>query len=331
MALHYTAGHSIRTEIFSVENMLKIAVVGGANLDLTGQSSNAIRQADSNPGTIGSAAGGVGRNIAEDLARLGINTALITMLGDDVGKTVVLNSCFDAGIDCDGFIIDKNHSTGTYLAITDEQGNLNVAVADMAIHDHFGPEVLATRSAQLAAADAIVIEANLPLNTIQWLAENFAHKPIYADCVSAAKAQRLQPILSKLDVLKVNRAEAMQLLGLAKSNVDDQTLAKLLFELGVKQVLLSLGAQGALLYCESGVYRQPAFATEVKSDNGAGDALLAGFIGSTVWLKQPQQQLAFAVACAAFTLQSAHAVNPAIGKDAIKNQYLTQIPPGAWY
>jgi pseudouridine kinase len=312
----------------------RFLVIGGANMDIIGSSQNTLLAGDSNPGQVKSAAGGVGRNISDNLARLGNPTSLMTLVGDDIGRTVIQNSCEKAGIDLSNILIDKNHSTGTYLAVNNEHGDLSVAVADMSIIDQLTPALLERNKQALLNAHEIVIEANLPVESIQWIADNIKDKPLHADAVSVAKVSRLKPVLSKLHILKVNRQEAQKLLGiqtdhtLASNTLASNTsLAKNLHQLGVKNVLLSLGSQGALLYSEAGPTTQNALKTDIVSANGSGDALFAALISAQHQLKSKAHQLEFAVACATFTLQSADAVNQDLSDAKIKHQFaLNQFP-----
>lgn len=312
----------------------RFLVIGGANMDIVGSCQNTLLAADSNPGRVKSAAGGVGRNISENLARLGNPTSLMTLVGDDIGRTVIQNSCEKAGIDQSNILVDNNHSTGTYLAVNDNQGGLSVAVADMSIIDQLTPAVLERNKHALLNAHEIVIEANLPIESIQWIADNIFDKPLHADAVSVAKVSRLKPILSKLSILKVNRQEAQKLLGI--ENDDAQTsntlagnisLAKSLHQLGVKNVLLSLGCQGALLYSETGATKQNALKTDIVSANGSGDALFSAMISAQQQLTTKAQQLEFAVACATFTLRSTDAVNQGLSDAKISELFtLNQWP-----
>ena len=77
---------------------MRVAVIGGLNVDLIAASRNAIRPGDSNPGQVRTALGGVGRNIAENLCRLSCETALVTVLGDDDRGLRALHACEKLGI-----------------------------------------------------------------------------------------------------------------------------------------------------------------------------------------------------------------------------------------
>ncbi len=301
---------------------LSLLVIGGANLDLTGQATSALRAHDSNPGSIDASAGGVGRNIAENLARLGCKTQLLTMLGNDFGREVIIQSAQECGIDTTDTIISPIHATGTYLAITDHDGQLYVAINDMTIIDALTPEQLMSKRATLEAADALVIEANLPATTLQWISQHYSHKPLHADGVSVKKVAKLKPILGQLHSLKVNRDEARCLLEQSES-MSDRALAQGLVALGVNSVLLSLGADGALLCTQNELVQQPVFNSEICADNGAGDALFAGFIAAQNHDQSAAEQLRFALGCAALTLSSAQAVSPGLSPSAVINTFLT--------
>lgn len=297
-----------------------VLVTGGANLDLTGTSHSTLRAADSNPGHVKSAAGGVGRNIAENLARLGNRVGLVTLLGDDVGRKVITDSCQAVGIDLSCALVDPGKSTGTYLAVNDQHGELALAINDMGIIDSLLPDILATRQEIYAQADALVIEANLPAASIEWISQHFNHKCIHADAVSGPKARRLLPALSHLETLKVNCEESAILLG---KTGEAEVLAEGLRQQGVRNVLLSLGNDGALLHCDQGVFYQPPFTATLVSQNGAGDALLAGFLTGQHLFEAPQKQLAFAIGCASLTLESISAVHPTLSIAKVNQQFLS--------
>lgn len=302
-------------------------VIGGANLDVTGNCEHRLKPGDSNPGHVNYIAGGVGRNIAENLARLALPTSIISMVGNDFGRQLILQTCDAAGLNTDNIITEPDHATGTYLAINNEMGSLLAAIADMSIIDRLTPERLNEKQSAIDSADQIVIEANLSEGSINWLA-NAAHgKAIHADAVSATKAPRLRQLLPQLTTLKVNRGEASAILG---QPGDDLALAKQLFEMGVDQVLLSQGAQGAMVLNQSGIIHRPAIKAENKSDTGAGDALFAGFIAAQHLFQETTHQLDFAIACATLTLSCSKSVNPELTKAYLREHFLPHLPEGAW-
>ena len=78
-----------------------IAGIGAANVDIRGRSERKLIMGDSNPGTLYTTLGGVCRNICENLARLGSNVKLVTVVGDDENGRSILRGCEAAGIDPD--------------------------------------------------------------------------------------------------------------------------------------------------------------------------------------------------------------------------------------
>ena len=89
---------------------------------------------------------------------------------------------------------------------------MQLAVSDMDIYRNLTPRVLAGRKQLLEGSQVVVIDTNLPAESIAWLADN-CHAPIFADPVSTVKAEKLRPVLGKLHTLKPNRLEAELLSG----------------------------------------------------------------------------------------------------------------------
>lgn len=297
------------------ENGKGILIVGGANLDITGNCDNRLIPGDSNPGSVQSSAGGVGRNIAENLARLGFQTTLISALGQDLGREIIRQSCQAANIDCQHLLEFPDETTGTYVAINNQLGALLAAIADMDVTKRLTPAALAEKSEVFARHNHIVTEANLSSASLEWIAEQTLEKTLYVDAVSATKAPKISDILSKIDVLKVNREEASAILDMTG---DDMMLAKTLHDKGVGEVLLSLGPQGAILYSDHGAVHKGAIKGMNASDTGAGDALFSGFIAARQLFENPTDQLEFAIACATLALNSPSTVNPNLSVDLVK-------------
>lgn len=299
-----------------------IVVLGGANVDLSGTSSNTYLPADSNPGVVEQSAGGVGRNIAENLARLGNETALISMIGKDSRGRYLLDQARQANINMQDCIQHPTLATSSYLALNNHKGELVGAVADMSIVDELLPQLLTEKLPRLHGASILVIEANLPAETIEWLAATQIKAPIAADAVSVSKARRLAPLLSQLDLLKVNKQEALTLLGLSDdANVTEQDVISELLNLGVSRVLLSLGERGVTYGSANEIISLSGPSCKMRSDTGAGDALLAGFIHADKLFQNNADKLRFALACAASALEAKHAVNESLSEAALFERF----------
>lgn len=283
-----------------------VLVVGGANLDLLAIGHGPLLLGDSNPARLHSQPGGVARNIAERLAQLGQPVRLVSVLGDDDAGQHILRQGQAAGIDMGGCQVLAGAATARYVSLHQPDGELLLAVNDMALLQRLTPAVLHAEAAALQSAATVVVDANLDPDTLAALWALPAAVPLWADAVSAAKCPRLLPGLARLHTLKPNRLEALQLSGLPASTAD-ASLAAWLLDAGVRQVALSLGA-GGLLLCgrdadgQRWQHHQPALPVPVQHVNGAGDALLAGLLRAQLAGWGPAPSAAFAVACASQAL-----------------------------
>ena len=114
-----------------------VVVIGGANIDVKARSSSPAVRRTSNPGTAVLGSGGVGRNIAENLARLGTTTHLVAAVGGDPLGDQLVRSTAAAGVGVE-HVARVDVPTGSYTAILDADGELLVAIASMAATEALG-------------------------------------------------------------------------------------------------------------------------------------------------------------------------------------------------
>lgn len=251
------------------------AVVGGANMDIGGRVAAELVPRDSNPGSVTFSPGGVGRNIAHNMALLGCDVRFVSAFGQDAGGADLAESCRKAGIDIAAAPTLPGERTATYLYITNAEGEMELAVADMAVYEQMTPEFLAARIDVVNKAAIVVADTNLSAQTLDYLARNCG-PPLVVDPVSTAKARRIQPLLGFIDTLKCNRAEAAVLSGAAIT--DEASLrqaATVLLDAGVRQVVITMGGEGALCATREGFERLPACTATVVNVTGGGDAFTA--------------------------------------------------------
>lgn len=149
-----------------------VAVVGGVNMDIGAVSAGKLVARDSNPGHVTTSLGGVGRNIAHNLCLLGQQTAMVTVMGDDDFGRRVQENARDIGLDLSASAVLPDCRTGTYLYICGPDGDMALAVNDMAIYDRMTPDFLRQRLDFINGADLVVLETNLPEDSIRWLCDN---------------------------------------------------------------------------------------------------------------------------------------------------------------
>ena len=106
--------------------------------------------------------GGVGRNIAHNMALLGLDVRLLTAFGDDLYAQRIAASCGELGIDISQALQVPGGSTSTYLYLNGPDGDMALAVSDMDICQKLTPQFLSSRLTLLNNAQLIVADANLP-------------------------------------------------------------------------------------------------------------------------------------------------------------------------
>ena len=296
------------------ETCARIAVIGGMNMDIGGFPEGSLIVGDSIPGRVHMSPGGVGRNIAENAARLGLDVSLISAVGDDANGRILLDDCRAKGIRTDGIHIDGGRRTSVYLFVGDVRGDMHCAINDMEIQRTLTPDFLATRLDALNAMDAVAMDANLPEETIRYLAESLK-VPLFADAVSAAKVGKLRGALRHLHCLKPNRIEAEQLTGMRIQSLEDAAeAAKRLNGAGVKRVFLSLGLQGAVCAEEESCCFVPCAAQDVVNASGAGDAFTAALIWAHCEGLGLKESGAAGMAAARIAVAAIEAVSPEMNR-----------------
>ncbi len=295
-------------------------VIGGVNMDIGGTSAQPLRGADSNPGRVRMSLGGVGRNIAHNMALLGVDTRMVTAFGDDLYAQKIAASCGELGIDISRSLQVPGGATSTYLFIADQNGDMALAVSDMGIYDHLTPAFLASRAPLLNNAQVVVMDTNLPAETIAWVAEHI-HLPIFVDPVSTAKAEKIRPILGKLHTLKPNRLEAELLSGV--SITDEASLdraADALLDTGLRRVFISLGGDGVFAADHSGRCRLPCLPGRMVNTTGCGDAFMAAMVWAYLEGTDLVGTARAGLAAAAIAMESAETINSDLSVDALRQR-----------
>ena len=298
-------------------------VVGGVNVDIGGRSFAPLVSADSNPGTVRISLGGVGRNIAHNLALLGTDVHLLTAYADDLHGERVAASCSELGIDLSHALRITGGTTSTYLYLADHRGEMALAVSDMEICKKITPAYLNTQLPLLQNAQVVAADANLSAESLEFLANNCT-VPLFVDPVSTAKAQKLQPILGKIHTLKPNRLEAELLSGVSiRSEADLQRAADVLMEQGVHRLFISLGAQG--VYAAMGQERVhlPNLPGNRINTTGCGDAFMAALIWAYLEGMDLQNTALAGLAAGSIAMESQQTINPKLSSQALRNRMST--------
>ncbi len=308
-----------------------VLAIGAANMDIAGSSSHVLTAGDSTPGTVRCAAGGVARNVAENLARLGHWAYLLSVVGYDLFGHSLLESTAEAGVDVSGCWVLEGETTSTYLSLHGPDGDMLAAVNDMAILDRITPERLAAHAGLVDNAAALLLDCNLSEAALAWLFAHAPDTPVFADPVSAFKCRRVLPWLGRVHTPKANCIEAQALWGEPlHTDTAIQAVARWLHTQGVRQVVLSLGERGVYWSSQGAGDTTSgwlaALPVTVVNATGAGDALVAGLLHGHLQGATLEQAISFAASCAALTLTATQANYPKLSVAAVR-QLLGNVPP----
>lgn len=254
--------------------MTDVLVIGGANLDIKAKTSGPHIAATSNPAMVSVKPGGVARNIAHNLARLGVATKLLAAVGNDAAGTTLRMATEKAGVDC-ALMLEVPAATGTYIAILDEAGELVTAANDMAIVSAITSEVIETHKVEIAHCRFVVADCNLSLEALLHLAR-LAGGKLVIEPVSVPKATRLLALLQQSPVFlatpNLDQIEALT------GTRNPQAAIRTLQELGLRHAVVHAGPSGAFVSHVNDVIAVPAKPAAIVDVTGAGDAATAGLI-----------------------------------------------------
>ncbi|QQO08263.1 PfkB family carbohydrate kinase [Breznakiella homolactica] len=334
---------------------LPVLVAGGANIDIEGRPAGGLNPRDSNPGRVSFFPGGTGRNIAENLCRLGADVEFVSAVGNDPFGQQLRTSLESSGIGSSGLISLEGETTSVYLSILDKSGDMALALSGMGIFDKLKSSEAgkALERATVSAAEksarapgelpfsALVLDGNLLPATALFIREQVPGIPAWLDPVSVAKAERIAAyrgarLLKTLDCVKPNLLEAAVIFNRDTGDVlaqcgtkDDYSVLPLHGPLhlnSVPLVFISLGARGVIKSEKSLVNCCGPYPAAVVSATGAGDAFTAGALWSRLVRGDTHPwDVLTGMACASRALESSGAVPEYTDTPGIEKMVLSRI------
>ena len=297
-----------------------VVVVGGVNVAIRGRAFGPMADTGTTPGTVQLSPSGVGRNVAHNLSLMGTDVRLLTAYGDDVHGQKITASCSELGIDLSHARQITGGSTSTCVYLTDHTGATVMSISDMEICKKITPTYLAGHLGLLQNAQAVFCDANIPEESLIYLAENCT-APLFCDPVSTAKAEKMQPILGKIHTLKPNLPETELITGIKITNDRDlETAANKLLDMGVRQVFITLGERGIYAASRERQMLLPPPAGAPVNVAGTGDAVSAALVWAHLEGLDLKEMTLAGLAAWAITAESTETVNPAMSATAVKTR-----------
>ncbi|XP_007252903.3 uncharacterized protein zgc:136858 [Astyanax mexicanus] len=330
----------------------KPVVIGGVNVDCIAKVTKKLLFGQTNPGSVCQSFGGVGRNIADCLSRLGHKPLFISAVGTDTHSDAVLNYC--KHMDTSAVVRLEGQRTATYCAVITESGELSLGLGDMDIHQQIKEQHVCQYEEQLSSASLIVLDGNIPVSTINYVC-SVAKKhsvPVWYEPTDADKA--CKPFLSEswkalsytspnlAELCTMNRTLHLPTPEVLPDSPEDvlscaASLSRPLLE-HLNCVVVTLGSLGVLV-CgeyEAGSVRlqprkhqrrgrlcavyYPALAVrseETVNVSGAGDSLAGGMMAGILQGKDTHSCMHMGLLAARLSLFSPHPITPSLTSDAI--------------
>nr|XP_023654010.1 pseudouridine-metabolizing bifunctional protein C1861.05-like isoform X2 [Paramormyrops kingsleyae] len=340
-------------------------VIGGVNVDfITKAKSEKLLLGQTNPGSVFQSFGGVGRNIADCLSRLGDAPLFISAVGTDSHSDAFLGYCKHMNTSAVAKL--REQRTATYCVMITKTGELSMGLGDMDIHQQITTQYVSHFEEELSSAQLVVLDGNIPVSTVCYVC-SVAKKhavPVWFEPTDVDKA--IKPFLSEswkaLTYTSPNLMElcAMnQALGLLTPDVLPKTrdevlhcaasLSRPLLE-HLRCVVVTLGSLGVLLcgeHEEGGVRVQPGIRSALRKGrlcavhypavsippedivnvSGAGDSLAAGLIAGILQGQDADICVRMGLLAARLSLSSPHPVAPSLCPDTVSPQGVRSV---AW-
>lgn len=232
-----------------------ITVIGASNIDLIGFSREKLIYKDANIGSLETILGGVGRNIAENLVRLGLGVEFLCVLGDDEFSKRIMDSCKELGISLKHSITVKDRGTSVYMAILNMHNDLALGLSAMDIYDNVPESLILDSLDDIAKNQYCILESNMPTEIMELVVEQLPEVKFALETVSAKKALKAKSILDKIYMLKCNLLEAELLSGMKVSLESDcEKLVEHFLGLGIKKVFITMGMDGVAYGDSKGIW-----------------------------------------------------------------------------
>ena len=296
-----------------------VSVIGGLNIDLQGSSVNPLVFNDSNPGEIVMSAGGVGRNIAENISKLNIHSKILSYVGNDALGDFVVNKSSLSGVDT-SFIKKHSHlPTSQYLSVLDDNNDMLVSISDMRIIEEMTIQDIDKWNLTIEQSSAIVVDTNIPIPVIEYLTNKYSNIPLFLDPVSFAKTSKILKLIGRFHTVKPNRLETELISGVKITDNESMLkAAKIIFDMGCKQIFITLGEDGVFYYDGENFGQYLHKGVNMISANGAGDAFTAGVVYGFLKLNGIKETAEFASAASVIALRSANTISDDLSEERVK-------------
>lgn len=309
---------------YVINEVPSIYCIGAMNIDRKYVLQSTWMNGTSNPVTSSISVGGVARNIAENLGRLGHEVSLLSVAGEDHDYQW-LKQQTAPHVNMQYVTQFSQYATSAYTAVLDSTGEMQVALADMAICEQMTPEWIARHYPLLLQSKWIVVDLNAPQETVQSVIQfaNQANKPLMIVPVSAPKMKNLPQQLQGVTWLIVNQDETETYFNVKLDEMPMESVLKLWLATGVENILVTQGSKACYYANQQGEYMRysPPQVLQVVDVTGAGDSLVAGILHGLLQEHCAHDSILQGLCNAYYTVQSNNTVRHALNAQHFETEY----------
>ena len=299
--------------------MSRIIVVGSSNIDMTAMVETLPRPGE----TIGGARfiqanGGKGANQAVAAARLGGDVMFATCVGNDLNGKALKDIFAADGINTKNHKMTDEAPTGTALIMVDKYAENCIAVAPGA-NGCLTPEDMDAMEADFAEAEILLVQLEVPMPTVCRAVELAAKHGLKVVLNPAPVAPIPEHIFPMLYLITPNETEAQKLTGVRVNTADDAVAAaRVFFDKGVQNVIITMGASGSILCTKGGetIY-VPTRKVDAVDTTAAGDVYNGGVVTALSEGKSLEEAARFASVASSISVTRLGAQNSVPTRDEV--------------
>lgn len=296
-----------------------VVVVGATNVDIMITANEDFNSEQPLSGKVEMTLGGVGRNIALNLAKLGIPTTLITVMGNDAYAEEVKEEASQNGIDL-SHIVREEGTSDSFVSIMDAEEEEEMAIDSTTFIQKLTPEKLKEKSTVINQAKLCIVDGNLSNESLEFLTSEEITTPIYLDPGAEDKAEKVKPLLNRFYALKPNKDEAEIWSEQEINSVEDaENVCEELYQTGNEHVFLTLDDGDIVYRGDNGQSHIQSKKVEPVHTIGGGDAFMAGLVYGIFHELDVDESIKDGIAASSLTIQHEEIVRSDLSAEKVKD------------